>query len=579
MKKSTAIWLLSASMLLAACGKPADPVSSGNNEPTSSQQTPASSSKAETPSSSKEEKPVSSSKEDKPVSSSSSSQAPVKHTHAWVAGTKTGKITPETCDDHKAYRLDIADAAGWNKPGTKMNGKPDANGPTATSQSVWEIEEGQLPAGKYDIEIIAKMTYATHGTRVWNNMWETETESTGDKETESPFRYWVEIGDTKYDPNVTETWADLGYTATEFNPGLNAKGVTVDYDQTTIKLEHGNIGYSLIIESVRFVLIEEAPAQEPKTPVVTYDGIDLVAEADKAMIKITGTMENVKAANRNMAFALAHKKVDSVDAGDGGFLVGSETPADADYKYVPTVAADGKFEVKIDVSTVTLAAGAYSVYAGPKGFYSDITATLKGQTNGSTAGSQIGGTKVKSNGYKLYFRDDVNALIADELPPVELAEAFFEAGTGADEGKTFVLIGGTLSCSEVDFKAYTPFLQFQNTSSWTNTRLDNQEGMVEMVVRGDKGYVKANISSLAPGNYNTHLNIKSNSQADCKMDVELNTKETPFVNAGKDYAVYSNPAASQPNEFWGNLGVIVSAHPLDITEDTAVLEAENASTI
>lgn len=574
MKKSSAIWLLSATMLLAACGKPTDtPTSSVSDEPASSQKQEESK-----PASSSEAKPSSSSSAAKP-SSSSSEAKPVDHNHKWVAGTKTGKITPETCDDHKAYRLDVTDATGWNKADTKMNGKPTADGPTATSESVWEIEEGQLPAGKYDIEIVAKMTYATHGTRVWNNMWETETEATGDKETESPYRYWVEVGATKYDPNVKETWADIGLTATEMNSVKNATGVTVDYDQTTIKLEHGNIGYSLIIESVRFVLIEAAPAQEPKEPVVTYDGIDLVSENNKTMVKITGSMEHVKAANRNFAFALAHKKVDSVDAGDGGFIVGSETPAAEDYKYAPTVKADGSFEVKVDVSEMTLTAGAYSVYAGPTGFYKDVTATLRGQSNGSAEGSQIGGTKAKSNGYKLYFRDDVNALIADELPPVELVEAFYEAGTGDDAGKTYVLIGGELGCTEAEFKAYTPFVQFQNTSTWSNTRLDNQPGKVELVVRGTKGYVKVDVSTLAPGNYNTHLNIKANTQADCKMDATLDTKETPFYNDGKDWAVYSNPVATQQAEFWGNLGLVIAAHPLDITENVTLIEAENAPTI
>lgn len=174
--------------------------------------------------------------------------------HIWTAGNKTGLVTPETCaNGHHAYRFDVADAEGWSNATTKMNGKPDANGPTANSQSKWTIDATALPAGTYDIYIVGHMSYDSHSSRTWANQWETDTAETPDKQSESPFRYWLEVGSTVYNPNVTETWGELGYTAGEDQPGLNAKDVTIAAGQTEVRLEHGNIGYSMIISAVRFV--------------------------------------------------------------------------------------------------------------------------------------------------------------------------------------------------------------------------------------------------------------------------------------------------------------------------------------
>ena len=173
--------------------------------------------------------------------------------HVWT-GTKAGNMTPETCaNGHHAYRFDVADATGWNNATTKMNGRPTAEGPTTSSESKWTIDATALPAGTYDIYIVGHMSYDSHSNRTWANQWETDTAETPDKQSESPFRYWLEVGATKYNPNVTETWGELGYTAGEDQPGLNARGVTIEAGATEVKLEHGNIGYSMIISAVRFV--------------------------------------------------------------------------------------------------------------------------------------------------------------------------------------------------------------------------------------------------------------------------------------------------------------------------------------
>jgi len=174
--------------------------------------------------------------------------------HVWTAGTKAGVMTPETCaNGHNAYRFDVADATGWNNATTKMNGKPTAEGPSANSQSLWTIDATALPAGNYDIYIIGHMSYSSHSSRTWANQWENDNAETPDKETESPFRYWIEVGETVYNPTATATWGDLGYDASEDHPGLNAENVTIAAGQTEVKLEHGNIGYSMIISAVRFV--------------------------------------------------------------------------------------------------------------------------------------------------------------------------------------------------------------------------------------------------------------------------------------------------------------------------------------
>ncbi|MCF0112586.1 MAG: hypothetical protein HUJ60_01240 [Bacilli bacterium] len=274
-------------------------------------------------------------------------------------------------------------------------------------------------------------------------------------------------------------------------------------------------------------------------------GLDVVEEASKAYVKVTGTISGYANADAmKMAFGLVST------GSDATYIMGSATPAAADYKYAPTV-TDGNFELKVDVSGVTFAGGTYTIMVGTVGKYAASTITQSSGTMGSG--------KAKVNGYRIYIRADLGALAADQLPPVSLTEAYVEAGTGDDAGKVFIYIGGELGITAAEFEAKDPFMQFQEVGgSWTTTRMDQIEGAVSCVTNGTKGYVKIDITSLGEKNYNTHLNINEKTQADCKMENNLNTKDTPVIVGAKAYAVYCNTAGTGQDEFWGNLALIIT---------------------
>ena len=173
-----------------------------------------------------------------------------EHVHEWVAGDKAGLFTAETCAcGKKGYRLDVNDAEGWNKGDTKMNGKsaPD-------NQSSWAATG--LPAGDYEVEFSCKMSWSSHSSRYWYNMAKHGNEtaaSSPDTEDESDYRYWIEIDGVAAYPTNEQSWGDCGLSADDFNSCVVISKVTVAATANQISLVHGNIGYSLIIESVRFV--------------------------------------------------------------------------------------------------------------------------------------------------------------------------------------------------------------------------------------------------------------------------------------------------------------------------------------
>lgn len=192
---------------------------------------------------------------------SKSSKAPESKEPApvaeWVAdGAKNGLVNPEkwgTDATKKAYRLDVADAAGWNKADTKMNEKDQT---AANSKSTWTITQGAIPNGTYEIDMSVKMTNASHTDRYWYNMAikgnETKT-SSQDKADEDPFRYFFKLnGGEAVNPTVEDNWGAQGLSADDYKAVTVVGTVTVT-DLTSFQLCHGNIGYSLIIEYVRLI--------------------------------------------------------------------------------------------------------------------------------------------------------------------------------------------------------------------------------------------------------------------------------------------------------------------------------------
>ena len=311
----------------------------------------------------------------------------------------------------------------------------------------------------------------------------------------------------------------------------------------------------------------------PPKPSVTVSGIDLErADDGKAYVVVTGTQKNyTDTSTIKFAFGLQHKSVQNVDTSTD-WVVGSETPADADYKYSPTFGDNGALTVKFELNAIEgLTKGAYAVYAGIKGGYQDITELLGGDPNQGQE-NHYGGTKAGDTAHKLkfYLRGDISALIADDLPPVTLAEARVEKG---EDDHPYIYIGGELGVTSEEFLAYKPYVNFQNNGTsgaigggagqaWSNTRMDvsngEETGLVTVVIDGTKGYVKVDISSLNAGGYNTHLNFTAKTQADAKMDAALDTTASPVTIGTKTYAVFADPTASDGTRYWGNLALIIA---------------------
>ena len=171
----------------------------------------------------------------------------------WTEGTKTGLFTKETCScGLVGYRCDVNDATGWNQGETKMNGRPSNGNETESS---WAANG--LPAGNYQVMFSCKMSYSSHSSRYWYNMAKHGNEdaaSNPDTEDESDYRYWIEIDGTAAYPTNEDTWGDCGLTNTEFTDCFVINKVTVPANAKTVKLVHGDIGYSLAINYVRFVV-------------------------------------------------------------------------------------------------------------------------------------------------------------------------------------------------------------------------------------------------------------------------------------------------------------------------------------
>lgn len=184
-------------------------------------------------------------------SSKSSTSTSQVHVHSFVAGTKTGAFTPETCScSLTAYRFDIADATGWKNPDAKMNAKvaPD-------NTSTWSL--AGLPLGKYKVDVNAQLTSSSHTDRHWYNMAikgdETAT-SSPDTTAESPFRYWVEVDTEVVNPTEEGAFGTIGLSADAAATVSFISEVEVKTGAQNLIFKHGNIGYSVIIKYLRFIV-------------------------------------------------------------------------------------------------------------------------------------------------------------------------------------------------------------------------------------------------------------------------------------------------------------------------------------
>ena len=311
---------------------------------------------------------------------------------------------------------------------------------------------------------------------------------------------------------------------------------------------------------------EEPPAPQGEMAV---NALDVIKEGEKVYLKIGGTISGFANADAmKMAFGL----LDAAPAqgATAEWLIGSETPADADYTLVPTVNGSN-FVLNVDVSIITeVTAGMYTIYVGPKGAYAAV----------GTSGVTMGTGKQVLSGYRWYIRSDKGALAMDELPPLELTESFIKVEGEGDEAAVYHYIGGALNTTklpEADFLAKHPYVMYEQCVSWRENVLGSstKTDLVTTVIQDGKAYLKTNISSLGDETYNIKINLSEDKNADVKMDAVIDCRDESdhVIFNGHAYAPYADASKTEKADIYGNCGLYIS-HAHDWTRGEQIADSE-----
>ena len=286
---------------------------------------------------------------------------------------------------------------------------------------------------------------------------------------------------------------------------------------------------------------------------MAVNALDVIKESDKVLLKIGGTYSGYANADAmKMAFGL----LDAIPAQGqtAQWLVGSATPADADYKYVPTIdATAGTFELKIDVTVVTtIKAGVYTIYVGAKGAYAAVEVS---SITGMGTGKEI------LSGYRWYIRSDKAALAMDELPPIELTISRIEV----EGDHVYHLIGGALNTAKLpkaDFLAKHPYMQYEATTvGWKQNVLGSStktDLVTVLVDEQENALIKTDITSLPANGYNIKINLSEDKDADTKMDAIIDGRDNPVPFGMYDYAVYADSTKNAKEDLYGNCGLFIT---------------------
>ena len=285
---------------------------------------------------------------------------------------------------------------------------------------------------------------------------------------------------------------------------------------------------------------------------VAFSGIDIVEEGGKAYAKLTGTISDFANADAmKMAFGLVSGET---------YIMGSATPAAADYKYVPVV-TNGAFELKVDLSGATLAQGDYTVMCGPKGHY----ASVGGQQSGMTFGTG----KAVANGFRFSVRSHNGAIALDELPPIAMTISRLEVEGEGAEAKIYHIVGGQLNTSKMTqaaFEALTPLMVYETTvNGWHQYKSNTTGAELTTTVSVDaqgNALIKTDITSLPNDKYNIKVNLDNTvtQYADTKMDVVIDTSANPVIFGGHEYVCYADSSKSAKDDIYGNCGLIITTH-------------------
>lgn len=295
------------------------------------------------------------------------------------------------------------------------------------------------------------------------------------------------------------------------------------------------------------------------TKSVSVASANLVKKADnKVYVQVTGTETLYKTGELKWAWGVV-----THGAAEATWVLGAETPAATDFTAVTFEAAAENdptakpFTVELCLTDMaTLPVGMIEVYGGDT---ADTYAALE------MADTTVAVKDAKNN---YYIRDDEGAgvIAVDALPPVGLEKATIVTNP---EGKTgvYAKIGGAnnIGYTDAQLAELTPYVNFQSTTSWSNTRVQNSETNPDELfykIEGQEVFLFVHIDFMVTGGanrYNTHLNFAADTKQDCKMSVDiLENNVYTFEEANRKITVYSNTKGGRDQqEFWSNLGFIV----------------------
>ena len=168
----------------------------------------------------------------------------------------------------------------------------------------------------------------------------------------------------------------------------------------------------------------------------TVESVTFEVKENKAYLKVSGTeelMEEELMEEAEMKWAWGVRPYqDAAEGEELVWLLGSETPADADYKAVDAFDATAKtWSVSLCLADVPEIGGSlYTVYGGFKGSYAALELT-------DTT------SKAKDSKNNYYVRDDNGAscIAVDVIPPVTLTKASVVANPDGKTGR-YAKIGG-----------------------------------------------------------------------------------------------------------------------------------------
>ena len=176
----------------------------------------------------------------------------IKREKASISNSEVSSSYEPEIEISPYYIYKIEDAVGHNNPNATMKGK--GTGEERMISSTWLTND--LTPGHYKVKLSVRLSGIDWDYRTFKNMYPNDPAGEmGDKEDEDPYRYWIEVDDVPTYPDVDKTWGEMNLIYEEFHECLFITDLNITEESRTIKLVHGNIGYSCYIEYIKLVSI------------------------------------------------------------------------------------------------------------------------------------------------------------------------------------------------------------------------------------------------------------------------------------------------------------------------------------